>query len=166
MSARTECYFPISHRGMELRHLGIDPFHAVGAGHRDAVVAVCDEVRVADLVQAHGWQLLAPVEGPIYSLPPLPHTRLRGQEDLVELRASTDAARYLLHPHHPPSDANPAHHAELFLKSSKQGNPSVAGPFRRRAISRRRNALRRARVKSASTCSSRLMYPTIAKLLP
>src|SRR5919107_3861768 len=121
MSARTECYLPLSRRGMELRHLGIDPFHAVVAGHRDAVVAVCHEVRVADLVQAHGWQLLAPVEGPIYSLPPLPHTRLRGQEVLVELRASTDAAHYLLHPHHPPSDTNPAHHAELFPEVLEAG---------------------------------------------
>src|SRR5215217_2184199 len=166
MSARTECYLPVSRRGMKLRHLGIDPFHALVAGHRDAVVAVCDEVRVADLVQAHGWQLLAPVEGLIYSLPPLPHTRLRGQEDLVELRASTDAAHYLLHPHDPRPTRIPPTTPSFFLKSSKQGNPSVAGPFRRRALNRRRNALRRARVKSTSTCSSRLMYPTIAKLLP
>src|SRR5919112_1653916 len=166
MSARTECYLPLSRRGMELRHLSIDPFYAWVAGHRDAVVAVCDEVRVADVVQAHGWQLLAPVEGPIYSLPALPHTRLRGQEELVdsELRPTLPAicsTRTTLRPTRiPPTTPS------FFLKSSKQGNPSMAGPFRRRAISRRRNALRRARVKSASTCSSRLMYPTIAKLLP
>src|SRR5215210_43276 len=123
MSARTECYLPVSRRGMKLRHLGIDPFHVVIASHRDAVVAVCDEVRVADLVQAHGWQLLAPVEGPIYPLPPLPHARLRGQEDRVELRASTDAARYLLHPHHPPSDANPAHRTEFLPEVLEAGQP-------------------------------------------
>src|SRR5919107_3416239 len=91
------------------------------------MIAVCDEVRVADLVQAHGWKLLASVEGPIYSLPPLPHARLRGQEDLVELRASTDAAHYLLHPHHSPSDANPAHHAELFPEVLEAGQPIDGG---------------------------------------
>src|SRR5215207_5119798 len=127
MSARTECYLPVSRRGMELRHLGIDPFHAVVAGHRKAVVAVCDEVRVADLVQAHGWQLLAPVEGSIYSLPPLPHTRLRGQEDPGELRVSTDAAHYLLHLHHPPSDANPAHRTKFLPEVLEAGQPLGGG---------------------------------------
>src|SRR5215218_978911 len=86
MSARTECYLPVSGRGMELRHLSIDPFHALVAGHCTAVVAF--------------W---------------------------VELRASTDAARYLLHPHHPPPDANPAHHAELFPEVLEAGQPIGGG---------------------------------------
>src|SRR5918995_5423846 len=112
---------------MELRHLGIDPFHTVVASYRDAVVAICDEVRVANLVEAHGWKLLATVEGPIYPLPSHPHARLRGQEDRVELRASTDAARYLLHPHHPPSDANSAHCAEFLPEVLETGQPVGGG---------------------------------------
>src|SRR5215204_4926157 len=102
----------------------------------------------------------------MYSLPPLPHTRLRGQEDLVELRASTDTAHYLLHPHHPPSDANPAHHAELFPEVLEARQPVGGG-----AVSQTGHQPPKERPPTGAGevhiyLLLRLMYPTIAKLLP
>jgi hypothetical protein len=52
-------------RTAEIGHLGVDPLDPVVADHADAVVAVEDEVGVADLVQAHRRQLFAAVSGRI-----------------------------------------------------------------------------------------------------
>src|SRR5918994_8004400 len=54
----------------------------------------------------------------------------------------------------------------IFLRSSKQSsNPSEALSLCKRLLIRRSSALRRAREKSASTCSSRFMYLTIDEIL-
>src|SRR3712207_2343225 len=81
--------------GVELRHISVDPLNTVVAGYRDTVVAVQDEVEAPYLVEAHRRQLLAPVEDPIYALPPLFHARSGGHEVSIELRTPTDAAHYL-----------------------------------------------------------------------
>jgi hypothetical protein len=56
-------------QGAELRHFGIDELDPLEAVHRDAVVAVQNEVGASDLVQAHRRQLLAADERPVYVLP-------------------------------------------------------------------------------------------------
>src|SRR5918997_1224174 len=54
----------------------------------------------------------------------------------------------------------------ILLRSSKQRRtPSEAFSLRKRFLIRRSSALRRAREKSASTCSSRFMYLTIDEIL-
>src|SRR5919202_3116132 len=109
--------------GVEFRHLSIDRFNSLVAGHRDAVVAVQNEVRVADLVQAHGRKRLAPVEGSIYALPPRSQAGLIGQKDPVELRTPADAPNYLLYPHHPSSEANAIARAECPPDLLEAGQP-------------------------------------------
>jgi hypothetical protein len=51
------------------------------------------------------------------------------------------------------------------LASSNEGRKSEQRSFCNHALIRRRNALRRTRSKSLSTCSSRLMYRIIGELL-
>lgn len=55
--------------GAELRHVGVYPLYTVVAVHRDAVVAIQNELVFVNLVQAHRRELLAPVEGPVHVLP-------------------------------------------------------------------------------------------------
>src|SRR3712207_9361088 len=86
---------PLTAAGAKLRHFGVYPLNTVVAGYRDTVVAVQDEVEAPHLVEAHRRQLLAPVEDPIYALPPLFHARSGGHEVSIELRTPTDAAPYL-----------------------------------------------------------------------
>src|ERR671911_1817600 len=93
----------------KLRHFGVDPLDAVVADYRDPVVAVQDEVEAADLIEAHGRQLLAPVEGPVYSLPPHSHASPGGHKVSVEVRTPADAASYLSHRHRPRASINPPH---------------------------------------------------------
>src|ERR687897_577311 len=93
----------------KLRHFGVDPLDAVVADYRDPVVAVQDEVEAADLVEAHGRQLLTPVEGQVYALPPFFHARLSRQEVSVKLRTPADAASYLYYRHRPHASMDSPH---------------------------------------------------------
>jgi hypothetical protein len=86
----------------------------VVACHTDTVVAVQDEVRISDLVEAHRRQLVASVEGSVYALPPRLRARPRGHEAPIELPTSADAARYFVHLYHSPSETNVIERAERF----------------------------------------------------
>ena len=39
--------------GAELRHIGVDPLHAVVTGHRNTVMAIQDKVEAPYLIEAH-----------------------------------------------------------------------------------------------------------------
>src|SRR5829696_1858852 len=65
------------------------------------MVAVHHEVGISDLVELDRRHVLAPLECSVYSLPPLPHARPRGQEGSVELIPPPHAADDLLHPYDP-----------------------------------------------------------------
>jgi hypothetical protein len=95
--------------GVELRYVRVDPFNPVVASHADAMVAVQDEVEAPYLVEAHRRQLLTPMEGPVYALPPLPHARLGGHEVSIELGTPANAATYLSYWHRPHAPIDPPH---------------------------------------------------------
>src|SRR5215213_7997357 len=81
-------------------------------------------------------------------------------------RPPTDAARYLLHPHHPPSDAGPTIGVELFPEIIEAGTSRRRARFADWPATAERTPSDWHGAKSASSCSSRLMYLTIAKLSP
>jgi hypothetical protein len=85
-----------AHPSPDLYDLGVDRRDPVVAGHRDAVVSVPNEVVAADLVEAHGGQLLPPLVRAVYAAPPLAHALLAGQKGRVEVPVPADAPRYLL----------------------------------------------------------------------
>jgi hypothetical protein len=55
---------------------------------------------------------------------------------------------------------------ELFPDLIEAGQPARDGIFSQTSPIRRKNALQRAREKSASTCFPRLMHPITGQLLP
>ena len=85
-----------AHPSPDLYDLGVDRRDPVVAGHRDAVVSVPNEVGAADLVEAHGGQLLPPLVRAVYAAPPLAHALLEGQKGRVEVPVPADAPRYFL----------------------------------------------------------------------
>src|SRR5215218_5793177 len=105
------------------------------------------------------------MEGPVYALPPLPHALLGWHEVSIELGTSTYATAYLSYWHRPHAPIDPRHCPGIFLRLSKQSSPSEALTLCKRVLTRRSSALRRAREKSASTCTSRFMYLTIDEIL-
>jgi hypothetical protein len=126
-------------RGTKLRHFGIDHLRSLVVGYRYTVVAVQDEVRISDLVEAHRREFLASVEGSVYALPPRPRARLRGHEGPIELPTSADAAHYLFHPYHLPSERKAIERAQRFadfLKTEQPIRGKVACAPRRRVDGR------------------------------
>ena len=73
------------------------------------MVAIQDEVEAPYLVEAYRRQLLTPVEGSVYALPPLLHTCLSGHEVSIELRTSAYATRYLSYWHCPHASIDSPH---------------------------------------------------------
>src|SRR5918997_97360 len=91
---------------MKLGYCGFYRRHVVVAGYGDSMVAVHDEIGIPDLVELDGRQVPAPLERPVYALPPLPHARPRRQEGAVEVPPSPHAANDLVHFYNlPPSVA-------------------------------------------------------------
>src|SRR3712207_6679952 len=99
-------------RGTELGHLGVYPLDAVQACDGDAVVAIKDEVGVADLVEAHRREFHYPVEGSTYALPSQLRARPCGQERPVELRAPSDASHHVRRTHNSQASIDPTPRAE------------------------------------------------------
>ncbi len=87
------------HPAPQLDDLGVYHLHALLAGHRDAVVAVPDEVGVPDLVQRNRRQLLGADHRPVYLLPASPEAFSAGQERPVEVLVAPDAPHDLLDRH-------------------------------------------------------------------
>src|SRR5215218_7992992 len=79
-------------RGPELRDIGLQGPQTVVAGDGYAVVAVQDEVRVSQLVQAHRRKVHTPVERQIHALPPIAGTRAKRREAPVEVPTASHAA--------------------------------------------------------------------------
>src|SRR5918999_433362 len=106
-----------AHASSDLHDLGVDRCDPMILGHGYAVVAVPDEVLLADLVETHRRQLHSPVIGAVYTAPPLTHAHLAGQERPVEVPASSDAPRYLLdlYGFHPLVGLAPLHQGALGL---------------------------------------------------
>jgi hypothetical protein len=73
------------------------------------VATIQHKVETPYLVEPYGRQLLTPVEGPVYALPPLLDARLGGHEVSIELRTSADAAAYLCYRHRPRASIGPPH---------------------------------------------------------
>jgi hypothetical protein len=73
------------------------------------VATIQHKVETPYLVEPYGRQLLTPVEGPVYALPPLLDARLGGHEVSIELRTSADAAAYLCYRHRPRASIGPSH---------------------------------------------------------
>src|SRR5215203_4342143 len=65
------------------------------------MVAVRHEVGIPNLVELDRRQVLAPLERPVYALPPLPHARPRGQEGSVKVPPPPYAADDLVHLYNP-----------------------------------------------------------------
>ena len=114
----------------DLYDLGVDRRDPVEAGHADAVVAVAYEVRVSDLVEAHGGQLVSPVVRAVYPSPPSDHALLEGQEGMVEVPVPSDAAGYLLDLDgpHPKVALGPARQGALRLVKREQAIVVIALP--------------------------------------
>src|ERR671921_1997804 len=93
--------------GTELCYRGFYRRYAVVASHRDSMVAVRHEEAMADLVEFDRRQVLAPLERPIYALPPLPHAGPRWQEGSVEVPPPPHAADDLIHLYDPRSPVEP-----------------------------------------------------------
>src|SRR3712207_777971 len=79
----------------ELYDLGVDHLYAPLARHAHPVVAVPHEVRVPDLVEAYGRQLLGPVHHLVYLLPADAEVLLGRQKGPVEVPVTAHAADYL-----------------------------------------------------------------------
>jgi hypothetical protein len=73
------------------------------------VATIQHKVETPYLVEPYGRQLLTPVEGPVFALPPLLDARLGGHEVSIELRTSADAAPYLCYRHRPRASTDPPH---------------------------------------------------------
>ncbi len=84
-------------------HLGVDECHAMLASYRYPVVAILDEINVADLVELNRREHDVLVVGAVDALPTVGGVLALGQKSAVEIAKSIDAAddlvdRHLLHP--------------------------------------------------------------------
>src|SRR5687767_566951 len=86
---------------MELGYCGFHRWHVMVAGHGDSMMAVHHEVGLANLVELHRGQVLAPLERSVYALPPRCHARPCGQEGSVEVPPAPHAADDLVHLYDP-----------------------------------------------------------------
>src|SRR5215218_937492 len=102
--------------GPELRDVGVDPPDVVEAGDGDAVVAVLDKVRVAELVQPHRRKVPALVEREIHALPPLAGARPERHEGAVEVLAASHAPHDLPRIDGSPSPGYPVERPEGFAR--------------------------------------------------
>lgn len=89
-----------------VRHLGVYPPNALVAGHAHAVVAVQNEVGVAQPVKRDRRQLFASMVGSVNSLPLRPQACPYWQESGIEVRKAAHAADYLLDRHYPLPEAD------------------------------------------------------------
>src|SRR5918998_6971244 len=100
---------------MKFGYCGFYRWHVVVAGHGDSMVAVHDEIGIPDLVELDRRQVLAPLERPVYALPPMPHARPHGKEGSVEVFPPPHAANDLVHLYDPsPSVAAVVKHQPSF----------------------------------------------------
>src|SRR3712207_507494 len=93
------------------------------------MVAVHDEVGIPYLVEFHRRQVLAPLERPVYALPPLPRARPSGQEGSVEVPPAPHAADDPVHLHdpHPSVEAVVGHELSSDIVEGEQAVGGV--PF-------------------------------------
>ncbi len=86
------------HDGQHLGDVRVDHLLAGGQRDRDPVVAIDDEMQVADAVDVDGRDLLAAPLRQGEPLPPLPHPAGGGPEPAVEIAARVDRADHGVQP--------------------------------------------------------------------